>query len=87
MIWVFFLYFYVYFLDMNKKVLFCVHFRGHSTFASIMLQQGEEIAWVSMMLGHADIHTTLTKYARFIPRRDKKRAEFLENLDVDLKFG
>ncbi len=57
------------------------------TFASIMLQQGEEIAWVSMMLGHADIHTTLTKYARFIPRRDKKRAEFLENLDVDLKFG
>ena len=46
-----------------------------------MLQQGEEIGWVSEMMGHVDIHTALTKYARFIPRKKKKRAMFLNNVD------
>jgi hypothetical protein len=49
-----------------------------------MLQQGEEIGWVSEMMGHTDIHTTLTKYARFIPRKQNKRAKFLNNIDFGL---
>lgn len=44
-----------------------------------MLQQGEEVGWVSDMMGYTDIHTTLTKYARFIPRKQKRRAKFLTN--------
>lgn len=64
-------------LELKYRVLY--HTRH--TFASIMLQQGEEIGWVSEMMGHTDIHTTLTKYARFIPRKQKKRAKFLNNID------
>ena len=47
-----------------------------------MLQQAEEIAWVSQMMGHSDIHTTLTKYTRFIPRKNKKRATFLDEFGL-----
>ena len=47
------------------------------------MQQGEEIEWVSQMMGHTDIHTTFTKYARYIPRRQKQRAKFLNNVDFE----
>lgn len=57
-------------------------YQTRHTFASIMLQQGEEIAWISDMLGHTDIHTTLTKYARYIPRKEKRRAVFVDDLDL-----
>ena len=66
-------------LNMQYRILY----QTRHTFASLMLQQGEEIGWVSQMMGHTDIHTTLTKYARFIPRETKKRAIFLNNLDFD----
>ena len=49
------------------------------SFASIMIQNGEEIAWVSKMLGHANIYITLDKYTEYIPRKDIKRATFLNN--------
>lgn len=64
-------------LELKYRVLY----QTRHTFASIMLQQGEEIGWVSQMMGHTDIHTTLTKYARFIPSKKKKRAAFLNNID------
>lgn len=64
-------------LDIEYRVLY----QTRHTFASIMLQQGEEIGWVSDMMGHTDIHTTLSKYARFIPRKQTKRAKFLNNLE------
>ena len=64
--------------DLEYRILY--HTR-HS-FASIMLQQAEEIAWVSQMMGHSDIHTTLTKYTRFIPRKNKKRATFLDEFGL-----
>ncbi len=64
-------------LDIEYRILY----QTRHTFASLMLQQGEEIAWVSQMMGHIDIHTTLTKYARYIPRKNTKRAKFLNNID------
>ncbi|QFR49865.1 site-specific integrase [Sulfurimonas lithotrophica] len=63
------------------KIEYRVLYQTRHTFASLMLQQREEIGWVSEMMGHTDIHTTLTKYARFIPRQNKKRAKFLNNID------
>lgn len=64
-------------LEMDYRILY----QTRHTFASLMLQQNEEIGWVSQMMGHTDIHTTLTKYARFIPRKQTKRAKFLNNLE------
>jgi len=42
------------------------------TFASLALKAGEDIAWVSKTLGHSNMKTTLEKYARFIPSKDRK---------------
>lgn len=52
------------------------------TFATMMLENGEDILWVSNMLGHTDSTMTLSRYARYIKRDDKKRATFLENKSV-----
>lgn len=48
------------------------------SFASLMISNGEDILWVSNMLGHKDSSMTLEKYARYVKRSDKKRAEFLK---------
>ncbi len=48
------------------------------TFATIMLENGEDILWVSNMLGHTDATMTLSKYARYIKRDNKTRGAFLE---------
>ena len=49
------------------------------SFASLMISNGEDILWVSKMLGHKDSSTTLEKYARFVKTDDgtKNRASFL----------
>jgi integrase len=54
------------------------------TFATVMLENGEDILWVSNMLGHTDSTMTLSRYARYIKCEDKKRATFLEK-EVVLK--
>jgi integrase len=43
-----------------------------------MLENGENILWVSNMLGHTDSTMTLSRYAKYIKREDRKRAAFLE---------
>jgi len=43
-----------------------------------MLENGEDILWVSNMLGHTDATMTLSRYARYIKRDERKRAVFLE---------
>jgi len=48
------------------------------TFATLMLEHGEDILWVSNMLGHTDATMTLSKYARYVKRENKIRAAFLE---------
>jgi len=42
-----------------------------------MLENGEDILWVSNMVGHTDSTMTLSRYAQYITRDDKKRAMFL----------
>ena len=43
-----------------------------------MLENGEDILWISNMLGHTDSTMTLSRYAKYIKRDEKKRASFLE---------
>ncbi len=47
------------------------------TFASMMISNGEDVLWVSNMLGHTTSAMTLNKYARYIENKDKKRGTFL----------
>ena len=53
------------------------------TFATIMLENNEDILWVSSMLGHSDPAITLSHYAKYNNRKDKKRGQFL-NKEVAL---
>ncbi|MCH4610366.1 site-specific integrase [Helicobacter pylori] len=48
------------------------------TFASLMLSMGEEPLWVSKNMGHKDLNTTYSTYARYIPQQKKERAAFLK---------
>ena len=50
------------------------------TFATIMIENNEDILWVSNMLGHVNSTMTLSKYARYIKRANKERATFLKNV-------
>ena len=53
-------------------------YQTRHSFASIMLQKGEDIAWISKrMLGHSEIATTLKFYSGYIQQKDKRHAEFL----------
>jgi len=45
--------------------------------ATIMIENKEDILWVSNMLGHADASMTLQMYAKYRKRDDIKRASFL----------
>ena len=47
------------------------------TFATIMIENKEDILWVSHMLGHADTSMTLNMYAKYRKREDIQRATFL----------
>ena len=48
------------------------------TFATVMLENGEDILWVSYTLGHKNANITLSTYARYIKRNNKIRGGFLE---------
>ncbi len=50
------------------------------TFASLMLNQGEEAMWVSKMLGHKDLNTTYKTYSHYIPQQEKERAKFIKGI-------
>lgn len=56
-----------------------VFYNTRHSFASIMLQQGEEPMWVMAMLGHKNLNITLEFYAKFLPNKKIARARFLEN--------
>ena len=38
------------------------------TYASLKFEQGDNIIYISKQMGHASLHTTLTRYAKFIPK-------------------
>jgi integrase len=44
----------------------------------MMLENGEDILWLSNMLGHTDSSMTLSKYAHYVKRKEKKRGQFLD---------
>ena len=50
------------------------------TFASTMITQGQNILWVSRMLGHKDVSITLKVYARFIKENDEERLDKLSKI-------
>jgi integrase len=50
------------------------------TFATVMIENGEDILWVSNMLGHSDSSMTLQMYAKYRKRDNVKRAQFLNNI-------
>jgi len=52
-------------------------YQTRHSFATMMLENGEDILWVSNMLGHTDSSMTLSKYAHYVKKKDKKRGEFL----------
>lgn len=49
------------------------------TFASMMISSGEDILWVSSMLGHKNSSITLQVYAKHIKTNKKSRGTFLLN--------
>lgn len=52
------------------------------TFASIMISEGQNILWISKMLGHKNISITLKVYAKFIKEDDKKRIDSLSKINI-----
>ncbi|GAA7813177.1 site-specific integrase [Helicobacter pylori] len=50
------------------------------TFASLMISMGEDPLWVSKNMGHKDLNTTYSNYARYIPQPNKERAKFTKEI-------
>ncbi|MDD2790416.1 MAG: hypothetical protein PHU40_07090 [Sulfurimonas sp.] len=46
----------------------------------LMIENNEDILWVSNMLGHTDASMTLQMYAKYKKREDIVRASFLGNI-------
>ncbi len=68
-------------MDINIKERKLYNLRH--TFASMMISQGQNILWVSRMLGHKDISITLKVYTKFIKENDDER---LSNLSKIVPF-
>src|SRR5574344_450963 len=68
-------------MDINIKERKLYNLRH--TFASMMISQGQNILWVSRMLGHKDISITLKVYTKFIKENDDDR---LNNLSKIVPF-
>ena len=49
------------------------------SFASVMISKGENIMWVSKMLGHKNANITLSTYAKYVESAQSVRASFLDN--------
>jgi len=52
-------------------------YQTRHSFATMMLENGEDILWISNMLGHTDSSMTLSKYTHYVKKKEKKRGEFL----------
>lgn len=61
---------------MSYRVLY----NTRHTFATLMLKNSEDILWVSKMLGHANVSTTMKYYIKFVEEKGQKRAQFLNKM-------
>jgi integrase len=52
-------------------------YQTRHSFATMMLENGEDILWLSNMLGHTDSSMTLSKYTHYVKKEEKKRGQFL----------
>lgn len=59
-----------------------VLYNTRHTFATMMISKGEDIIWVSKMLGHSNSSITLSVYARYREDTSVKRAKFLDDVNV-----
>ena len=59
------------------KLDYRVLYQTRHSFASLMISEGEDIVWVSKMLGHSSVKMTLDIYTKYIPSKRKERATFL----------
>lgn len=57
-------------------------YQTRHTFATMMISRGEDILWVSKMLGHKDASITLKFYAKHNDEKHIKRASFLDEYEV-----
>ncbi|CRF50138.1 Integrase [Helicobacter heilmannii] len=48
------------------------------SFASLMLEQGEPLGWVSHTLGHKNLNITLETYAKYIPEENAQHGTFIK---------
>ena len=64
-----------------KKAGLPEHFTPHClrhTYASLMLQQGESVAYVQRQLGHASIQLTVDTYGKWLPMGNKAAVDRLD---------
>jgi len=52
-------------------------YQTRHSFATMMLEGGEDPLWISNMLGHSDSSITFSKYIHYIKKEEKKRGTFL----------
>ena len=52
-------------------------YQTRHSFATMMLENGEDILWLTSMLGHTDSQTTFNNYTHYVKKKEKKRGAFL----------
>jgi integrase len=57
------------------------------TFATLHIAAGESITWVSKMLRHSDVETTLKRYNRFIPNLMREDGSAFEKVFNKSEIG
>ncbi|MFY9073995.1 site-specific integrase [Malaciobacter mytili] len=54
------------------------------SFASNMLSNGEDLLWVSAMLGHKSADITLGRYTRFIRKKRERKLSVFDNINTKI---
>jgi integrase len=60
----------------RAKVRYRTIYQTRHTFCSINLQNGEDLIWVSRIMGHKNPRITLEKYSKYIPSNTQKGTVF-----------
>ena len=64
-------------LNIKKNTMYSMR---HS-FATAMLQGGEELTWIQSQLGHQSLQTTLTHYIKHVDNKKKRGMYFMDMID------